>query len=105
VTKTVRYCTGRRRKMDSRSFKENHHGFVESQLKIQLGDGFVLEDVPHLTNFLPNLPVSLSILSKFYLNLSSLRNENRMLLRFEIHAYLIINPIIQRRIIFHSSKL
>jgi 6-phosphofructokinase 1 len=42
--------------MDSRSFKENHRGFVESQLKIQLGDGFVLEDVPHLTNFLPNLP-------------------------------------------------
>lgn len=47
----------RRKKTDSRSFKENHPGFVESQLKFNLGDdGFVLEDVPHLTNFLPDLP-------------------------------------------------
>lgn len=47
----------RRKKTDFRSFKKNQPGFAESYLKVQLGDaGFVLEDVPHLTNFLPDLP-------------------------------------------------
>ena len=48
--------------MDFRSFNENHPGFVESQLKIHLGDdGFVLEYVPILMNFLPDLPVSVYV--------------------------------------------
>lgn len=34
-------------------------------------DGFVLEDVPHLTNFLPNLPVILTTILTF---LSQLNN-------------------------------
>ena len=60
---SVLHKSKKRRKMDFKSFNENHPDFVESQLKIHLGDdGFVLEYVPILMNFLPDLPVSLSVL-------------------------------------------
>lgn len=43
---------------------------MNSELKIVTGDaGYVLEDVPHLTDYLPDLPVTFFSLSNFLISL------------------------------------
>lgn len=39
-------------------------GGVETMMKVEKGEyGYVLEDVPHLSDYIPDLPVSLSFVS------------------------------------------
>lgn len=46
---------------------ENKDGNVEARKILEIGDGFLLEDVPHLTDFIPDLPVSFFLMFAFFL--------------------------------------